>query len=113
LAAVLGFSGWRLDLALRQLHAPDGARVSLTASEFDLLAVFCHYPNQVLTREQLQDVTGGRGAVGRNVDVQVSRLRKKVEPNPHSPALIRTVRSGGYVFAAPVTAMRRETVVRP
>jgi two-component system OmpR family response regulator len=107
-ATVLGFNGWRLDLGLRELHAPDGARIQLTSLEFDLLAVFCQYPKQVLTRDQLQDLTGARSTLGRGIDIQVSRLRKKIEPNPHSPGLIRTVRSGGYVFSAAVTALRRE-----
>jgi two-component system OmpR family response regulator len=105
---VITFCGWRLDLGLRQLHAPDGARVPLTSSEFDLLQVFCQNPNQVLKREQLQELTGGTGGAGRSIDIQVSRLRKKIEPSPHTPALIRTVRSGGYMFSAEVAHVQRE-----
>ncbi len=98
--SVLRFAGWRLDLAGRRLTAPDGANVELTAGEFDLLQAFAERPQRVIGREQLLDLTRGRDAApfDRSVDVQVSRLRRKIEAEPGKPKLIKTVRGGGYVF---------------
>ncbi len=100
----LAFDGWRLDTARRELRDPDGALVDLTAGEFDLLAALAERPNRVLSRDALLDLTRGRAAVpfDRSVDVQVSRLRRKIEADPRDPARIKTVRGGGYVFAARV-----------
>lgn len=102
----LSFEGWSLDLARRELFDPSGALVILTAGEFDLLAALAERPHRVLSRDQLLDLTRGReaGPFDRSVDVQLSRLRRKVETNPGEPALIKTVRGGGYMFAASVTA---------
>jgi two-component system OmpR family response regulator len=102
----LTFDGWRVDLGMRQLHAPDGASVMLTSGEFDLLVAFCQHPHRVLTRDQLLDLTLGRSAkvFDRSVDIRISRLRRKIEPDPKQPTFITTVRSGGYFFAAQVSA---------
>ena len=102
--AVLTFADWRLDLIARRLYSRDGTRVPLTGGEFELLAAFCEHPNKVLTREQLLDFTRGRApaAIDRSIDIQVSRLRRKIETDPKDPALIQTVRSGGYLFTAEV-----------
>jgi len=103
----LGFDGWKLDLALRRLYTPDRVRVRLTSGEFELLVAFCQHPQQILTRDQLLDLTRGRGAnvFDRSIDIQVSRLRRKIETDPKDPKLIQTVRTGGYVFAAEVHAI--------
>jgi two-component system, OmpR family, response regulator len=103
--SVATFMDWRLDLVARRLHALDGTRVPLTGGEFELLAAFCEHANQVLTRDQLLDFTRGKSPAGivRSVDIQVSRLRRKIEKDTKDPALIQTVRSGGYIFAAEVT----------
>jgi two-component system, OmpR family, response regulator len=103
--SVLRFLNWRLDLVARRLHSLDGTRVPLTGGEFELLMAFCEHANKVLTREQLLDFTRGKAAAGveRSIDIQVSRLRRKIEKDPKDPALIQTVRSGGYIFAAQVT----------
>jgi DNA-binding response OmpR family regulator len=100
------FEGWQFDLMRRELRRPSGELVPLTASEFGLLCVFVRHPNRVLSRDQLMDLLKGREwtAFDRAVDSQVVRLRKKIEPDPASPALIKTVRGGGYIFAAAVTA---------
>jgi two-component system, OmpR family, response regulator len=100
----LVFEGWRLDLVRRELQRQDGAPVSLTAGEFELLRVFVSHPNRVLSREQLMDMVKGRdwAAYDRAIDTQVGRLRKKIEGDPGDPTLIKTVRGGGYVFAATV-----------
>jgi two-component system, OmpR family, response regulator len=104
--SVLTFANWRLDLIARRLHSRDGTRVPLTGGEFELLVAFCEHPNKVLTRDQLLEFTT-RGktsaAIDRSIDIQVSRLRRKIEKDPKDPVLIQTVRSGGYVFTAEVT----------
>jgi two-component system OmpR family response regulator len=101
-APVLSFDGWRLDLGLRQLHSPAGVRVEITSGEFDLLLAFCHHPRQLLSRERLLDLTRGPGSAPfeRSIDIQVSRLRRKIEADGHRPALIKTVRALGYYFTA-------------
>jgi two-component system OmpR family response regulator len=98
----LGFAGWRLDPAARQLHNPDGVRVAMTSAEFDLLLAFCRNPGRVLSREQLLELTHGglAGPVERSIDVHVSRVRQKIEADPRDPTLIKTVRLGGYIFTA-------------
>lgn len=103
---VLVFEGWRFDLLRRELRRPAGELVPLTAGEFELLRVFAHHPNRVLSRDQLIDLVKGRewAAYDRAIDTQVARLRKKVERDPGNPTLIKTVRGGGYVFAASVKA---------
>ena len=100
------FEGWSLDLAKRELRAPDGTLVPLTAGEFDLLAAIVERPGRVLSRDQLLDLTRGRDAApfDRSVDVQISRLRRKLEADPKDPQMIKTVRGGGYVLACEVTA---------
>jgi len=104
-ASVLLFTGWELDLRVRQLKNPAGARVPLTGAEFELLQTFCKRPGRVLSRDQLLDLTRGRAATpfGRSIDVLVSRLRQKIERDPRDPELIMTVRSGGYMFTPEVS----------
>jgi two-component system, OmpR family, response regulator len=98
------FSGWILDVTARQVETPEGASVVLTGAEFDLLHAFCENPNRVMTRDQLISLTHGRtaGPFERSVDILISRLRQRLEDNPKSPKLIKTVRSEGYIFAADV-----------
>ncbi|MET3600670.1 response regulator transcription factor [Martelella mangrovi] len=100
----LTFDGWRIDLARRQLFDTDGDEVSMTTAEFDLLWAFCCNPNVVLTRDQLLSMThaGSAGPVERSVDAHISRIRQKIEPNIKDPTFIKTVRLGGYLFAATV-----------
>jgi two-component system OmpR family response regulator len=99
------FDDWRIDLATRQLYSPDGLRMALTSGEFNLLSVFCQHAGQVLSRDQLLDLLHGRAAAmfDRSVDIQVSRLRRKIEPDPKDPTMIKTVRYGGYMFTPVVT----------
>lgn len=101
---ILSFLGWRLDVGLRQLRSPEGADVDLTTGEFDLLKVFAERPQRVLSRDQLLDLARGRDAVpfDRSIDIQVSRLRRKIESDPQAPELIKTVRGGGYLFTPKV-----------
>lgn len=101
---VLCFSGWRLDVERRELTSPDGVFVPLSGGEFGLLAALAGHPGRVLSRDQLLDLARGREAVAfdRSIDVQISRLRRKIEANPREPALIKTIRGGGYMFAPEV-----------
>lgn len=100
----LRFAGWALDVGRRRLFSPEGALVTLSTGEFDLLLAFAERPQRVLSRDQLLDIARGRGPVpfDRSVDVQVSRLRRKIEVDPKAPELIATVRGGGYVFTPEV-----------
>ncbi|QXZ80337.1 response regulator [Rhizobium sp. L51/94] len=102
--AALTFSGWRIDPNSRQLHDAEGAQVSMTTAEFDLLLAFCQNPNKILTREQLLSMThaGTAGPIERSIDAHISRVRQKIEPNLKEPTFIKTVRLGGYMFAAKV-----------
>jgi two-component system OmpR family response regulator len=106
-AAALSFQGWHIDLRLRELRNPEGARVAMTSAEFDLLRTFCERPGRVLSRDSLLDLTQGRnaGSFERSIDVLVSRIRRKIEPDPQEATLIKTVRSGGYVFTPRVEAV--------
>jgi two-component system OmpR family response regulator len=94
------FAGWTLDARQRQLFSPQNVLVDLTSGELDLLVVFAERPQRVLSRDQLMDLARGREATvfDRSIDVQVSRLRGKIESDPKAPELIKTVRSSGYIF---------------
>jgi two-component system OmpR family response regulator len=100
----LVFAGWRIHPGERQLYNPAGVRVATTSAEFDLLLAFCQHPGRVLSREQLLELTHGglAGPVERSIDVHISRIRQKIEPDPRDPTLVRTVRLGGYIFTAAV-----------
>jgi two-component system OmpR family response regulator len=98
------FGGWTLDAATRDLTAPDGVIVPLSGTEYKLLRIFLAHPNRVLTRDQLIDLMISRDAAtfDRAIDVQVSRLRHRLREDAREPAIIKTVRSQGYVLAAHV-----------
>ncbi len=101
---VMTFAGWRIDPLSRELHDPEGAEVSMTTAEFDIILAFCNNPGRVMTREELLAMThaGTAGPVQRSIDVHVSRVRQKIEPNLKEHAFIKTVRLGGYLFAPTV-----------
>jgi two-component system OmpR family response regulator len=103
----LRFAGWRIYPTERRLSSPEGVQVTTTSAEFDLLLAFCQNPGAVLSREQLLESTHGglAGPVERSVDVHVSRIRQKIEPDPREPSLIKTVRLGGYIFTPEVEAL--------
>ena len=102
------FAGWTLDVEDRSLIDPQGTSIVLSSGEFNLLAAFAQHPRRVLSRDQLLDWTRGDDAVSvdRAIDVQLSRLRKKLGDDPKEPQLIKTVRGGGYLFAAEVRKER-------
>jgi len=103
---VLVFEGWRLNMGRRQLLAPDGTPRPLTSGEFNILSIFCQHPRKVLSRDDLLELLHGRAAAvfDRSIDVQISRLRRKIETNLKDPSFIKTVRHGGYFFTPVVTA---------
>jgi two-component system OmpR family response regulator len=103
-AKTMKFAGWKLDLGRRRLEAPDGVIVDLTTGEYELLMAFAEHPQRVMTRNQLLDLARGRDATpfDRSIDVQVSRIRRKIEADPKSPAMIITVRGDGYMFTPDV-----------
>ena len=100
----IGFAGWTLDIATRNLLSPAGVVVALSGTEFKLLRIFLAHPNRVLNRDQLIDLMLSRDAspFDRSIDVQVSRLRHRLDEDAKEPAIIKTVRGEGYVFAAAV-----------
>jgi two-component system, OmpR family, response regulator len=110
-ATALSFLGWRIDFRLRELRNPAGARVAMTSAEFDLLRTFCERPGRVLSRESLLDLTQGRnsGSFERSIDVLVSRIRRKIETDPQEATMIKTVRSGGYMFTPTVETLASST----
>lgn len=98
------FCGWRLDAEKRKLESSEGTNVDLTSGEFDLLVALVLHPNQALTRDQLLDYVSGTTAdvYDRSVDVQIGRLRRKIERDPKRPALIKTIRNIGYMLNSDV-----------
>ncbi|HYF07063.1 MAG TPA: winged helix-turn-helix domain-containing protein, partial [Acetobacteraceae bacterium] len=102
----LSFAGWTLDTASRELTSPSGAVVDLSGGEYDLLLAFLEHPQRVLSRDQLLELARNRLAdpFDRSVDVQVSRLRRKIEPDHESPSIIKTIRGAGYMFVPRVDA---------
>jgi two-component system OmpR family response regulator len=102
---LLCFAGWRLDVVKRELRSADDTLVLLSSVEFDLLLAFAEHPRRILTRDQLIDIARGSTHVAydRSIDVQVSRLRYKLEQDPKNPSIIRTIRNAGYMFVPEVT----------
>ncbi|QLF94921.1 response regulator transcription factor [Pseudomonas sp. ABC1] len=104
----LEFADWQLDVTRRELRSPDKVMIPLSAGEFELLLVLAEHPRRVLTRQQLLDMTRGEAhdAFDRSIDVQVSRLRRKLERDPGAQPMIRTVRNSGYLFTPQVLVKR-------
>lgn len=102
--SVLEFAGWQLEVLRRELRSPQGVLIPLSNGEFELLLVFAEHPRRVLSRQQLLDLARGEAheAYDRSIDVQVSRLRRKLETDDGTEPLIRTLRNVGYLFTATV-----------
>ena len=98
------FDGWELNLNTRRLTSRDGRSVSLSNGEFSLLVVLLGAPNRILSRDQLLDLSRLHNdeVYNRSIDVQILRLRRKIEKDPGEPRYIRTERGAGYVFGVPV-----------
>jgi two-component system OmpR family response regulator len=105
LGAACEFAGWRLDLVRHELRSPGAVVVNLSSGEFSLLRAFVEHPQRVLTRDQLLEYARGpqSEAFDRAIDVQISRLRRKLEDGGGAVELIRTVRSEGYIFTPKVS----------
>jgi DNA-binding response OmpR family regulator len=103
---VYRFAHWQLDLSARRLGDVAGQEVALTAGEFAILSAFVQHPARVLSRDFLLEKTRGREAApfDRTIDVQIGRLRKKLEVNADDPQIIKSVRGAGYILVVPVTA---------
>jgi two-component system, OmpR family, response regulator len=101
---VVRFAGWTLHLGARRLESPLGKPVDLTTGEFELLATLAKAPGRVLSRDELLEATRNReaGPFDRTIDVQVGRLRRKIEVDPQHPEIIKSVRGAGYVFTPKV-----------
>lgn len=99
------FDGWRLDAARRELRNPEGVIIDLSVGEYDLLLAFLEAPQRVLSREHLLETARNRQAQAfdRSIDIQVSRLRRKLGSSDDSDGLIKTVRGAGYMFVPSVT----------
>jgi two-component system OmpR family response regulator len=95
-----GFGQWRLDFFNQELVSTDGETLPLSTGEARLLKVFVEHPNEVLSRDQLLELSVGRKAhpFDRSIDNYVSRIRKKIEEDPSNPRLLKTYRSGGYAL---------------
>src|SRR5437868_9796697 len=98
------FDGWELNLNTRRLSARDGSKVALSNGEFSLLVVLLGAPQRILTRDQLLDLSRLHNdeVYNRSIDVQILRLRRKIEHDPAQPRYIRTERGAGYIFGVPV-----------
>jgi two-component system OmpR family response regulator len=101
------FNGWELNLRTRRLAAPQGSTTELSNGEFSLLTAFCSAPGRVLSRDQLLSMSRLHEAevYDRTIDVQIMRLRRKIEPDPARPRLILTQRGAGYLFDAAVETL--------
>ena len=102
------FGGWELNIGLRKLKSPQGELVELTNGEFRVLAAFLSAPQRILSREQLLDLSRVHNAevYDRAIDIQILRLRRKIEPDPAKPQFIKTERGAGYVFSVAVDVVR-------
>jgi two-component system, OmpR family, response regulator len=102
------FSGWELNVRLHRLLSPQGERIEISRGEFSLLCAFLSSPQRILTRDQLLELSRlhSTEVYDRSIDVQILRLRRKIEADPVNPSLIRTERGAGYYFDAPVKVIR-------
>jgi two-component system OmpR family response regulator len=107
--AKIAFSNWVLDLTARHLINSEGVIVFLSGAEFQLLKTFLDRPNRILNRDQLMDIIHGRdvGPFDRSIDLQISRLRQKIEEDSKAPKIIKTVRNEGYVLATEIKVEKR------
>ena len=104
-SGIVTFDGWRMDLRRRELQSPVGTLIDLSTGEFDLLVAFVEHANRVLSREALMQFAKARMSddpFDRTIDVQISRLRRKLEADAGGGQLIKTVRGAGYLFASTV-----------
>jgi two-component system OmpR family response regulator len=102
---IIAFDGWTMDLRRRELQSPSGTLIDLSTGEFDLLVAFVEHANRVLSREALMQFAKARASndpFDRTIDVQISRLRRKLEADQNGGQLIKTIRGAGYMLASNV-----------
>ena len=101
------FAGYIFDAKLRRLIRADGEEIRLSDNEIELLKIFIEHAGDVLSREKLIELSRNQSALpfDRRIDIIIHRLRKKLEENPDSPAIIKTIRNKGYMFVAPVSSL--------
>jgi DNA-binding response OmpR family regulator len=94
------FGACSLDLDARRLFDEDGEEITITSMEYDLLKAFADHPNKVLSRDQLLNLAHNRDwePFDRSIDIRITRLRRKIEPDPAKPQIIKTVRGAGYIY---------------
>jgi len=94
------FGRCRLNLVARKLYGPDGSEIAITSMEYDLLQVLSNNPNRVLNRDQLMEHAHHKDwdVFDRSIDLRIMRLRRKIEPDPTKPEVIKTVRGAGYMY---------------
>jgi two-component system OmpR family response regulator len=109
---ILMFTTWRLYPASRQVFSETNQELPLSAGEYDLLFTFIQQPQRVLDRESLLQITKNSdlNPLDRRIDVQISRLRQKIEPDAKNPTLIKTIRNGGYMFTARVVSLKETDI---
>lgn len=109
---IVQFDGWSLDMRRRELTAPSGTLIDLSTGEYDLLCVFVEHANRVLSREVLMELAKTRTTdpFDRTIDVQISRLRKKLTPADDGSQIIKTIRGAGYMFAPSVAATAEKEI---
>ena len=97
----IAFGECSLDLDARKLYGEDGQEITITSMEFDLLKAFADNPNKVLSRDQLLNLAHNRDwePFDRSIDIRITRLRRKIEPDPKKPQIIKTVRGAGYIYS--------------
>lgn len=97
---LITFAGWTLDTLRREVTSPVGVVVDLSGGEYDVLIAFVEHPNRILSRDQLLELARNRTSnpFDRSIDVQISRIRRKLEGTKNAPPLIKTVRGAGYIF---------------
>lgn len=111
-SAFITFDGWRMDLRRRELQSPSGTLVDLSTGEFDLLVAFVEHANRVLSREALMQFAKARASddpFDRTIDVQISRLRRKLEADSNGGQLIKTIRGAGYMFTSSIRSHEGQT----
>jgi two-component system phosphate regulon response regulator OmpR len=94
------FGACSLDMDARRLFDEDGEEITITSMEYDLLKAFADHPNKVLSRDQLLNLAHNRDwePFDRSIDIRITRLRRKIEPDPAKPQIIKTVRGAGYIY---------------
>jgi len=109
---VLSFMRWRVYLSSRQVFDQNNNEVILSVGEYELLLIFIQNPQKILNREFLSRLTKNihLNPLDRRIDVQISRLRQKIESDARKPVLIKTIRNGGYIFTAPVVILKESDI---